>query len=151
MSAASVKYTAEFKHNVLKDYKTGVRGHGWKALAKTWNVEGGVHRIKEWYKRWNGSVQSLQDRRRPNRDLVLTEAEERTHILHFVRDCNRKGKHVDYKDVHANVTAKTGKEVSYRTVKRIGKERLNLRYKVTTKYLKTEGTIIFLACLRYNK
>ncbi len=137
-----MKYSAEFKQRVLQHYKEKTRGSGFLALAKRFDIKGGAGEVQRWYKRWTGSARSLERRPGSGRPQVLTKLEKKTHILKFVERCNKKGEVVDYPRVRQNVMNKTGKQISLREVRRIGREEFNIRWKRTTRTLMAQGTLL---------
>ena len=40
------------KQTILEEYQPGVRGKGFKALAKRHSINGGHTTIRKWYKTW---------------------------------------------------------------------------------------------------
>lgn len=134
-----VKYSAEFKHNVLRLYKPNTRGSGFKALAARFDIKGGGIEILRWWKRWNGKKTSLERREGSGRPQVLTSAEKKKHMLRFVEANNKKSQPVNYHHVRQRVVEKTGKQLSLRRVRSIGKSELGLRWKKTTRSLYSQG------------
>jgi transposase len=134
-----MKYNAAFKHRVLKHYKANTRGSGFAALALRFDVKGGRRVVRGWWTRWDGTLASLERSRGSGRKPLLTENEKKKHILKFVENANKKGTVVDYPEVVKNIKKETGKDVSVRTARRIGKTELALRYKNTKRALISQG------------
>ena len=143
------KYPKTFKERVVREYRKGVRGHGFDALSKRFTVPKMV--IKKWWRMWTAAgrcLSAFDEEVGGDRRSLLTEREKQRYILDFVSHQNTKRKAVDYKDVHANVIKKTKKEVALRTVQEIGKEELGISWKKTTKTLVSDGTFaLFLIAL----
>jgi transposase-like protein len=134
------KYPKTFKERVVREYKKGVRGHGFDALSKRFLIQKMV--IKKWWRKWNSagrSIAAFEEEAGGDRRSILTEREKERYILDFVSHQNAIRKAVDYNDVHANVIKKTKKEVSLRTIQEIGKEELDISWKKTTQTLVSDG------------
>ena len=84
-------------------------------------------------------MEAFEDEAGGDRKSILTQREKDRYILDFVAHKNANGEAVDYKDVQKNVVKHTKKDVSERTVSRIGKEELNLSWKKTTRTLVSDG------------
>jgi hypothetical protein len=56
------QYPPRFIHTILKQYKKGVRGSGFKALASRYNIKGGHKLISAWYAKGDGTIYSLTNR-----------------------------------------------------------------------------------------
>ena len=135
-----MKYSKAFKELVVSEYQPGVRGKGFAALATRFKISKSV--IEDWWKLWNKggrTMEAFESAAGGDRRSLLTEREKERYILDFVSHNNAKGVPVDYKDVHQNVIKHTKKEVSERTIRRIGKEELNLTWKSTTQSLISDG------------
>ena len=81
---------------------------------------------------------------------MLTEKEKERYILDFVSHKNARGEAVDYPDVHANVVKCTEKDISIRSVQRIGKEEMGISWKQTTQSLVTDGMNSILCALIFS-
>ena len=74
------KFTAvslDQKQQILQEYQPGVRGKGFKALAKRFEIKGSHSTIQKWYKKWDGSKESLKKESGGDRRSILTEKEKR--------------------------------------------------------------------------
>src|SRR6266536_2548156 len=87
------------KQEILQEYQPKVRG---KSLAKTLQVKGGACAIRRWYKKWDGTKESLEKDSGGDRRSILLEKEKKTLISGFI---NKKAKKdaADYREVHENV------------------------------------------------
>ena len=71
------QYPPRFIHTILKQYKTGVRGSGFKALASRYNIKGGHKLISAWYANWDGTIYSRTKQSGGDRRSILTPEEEK--------------------------------------------------------------------------
>jgi hypothetical protein len=69
------------KQQILEEYQPGVRGNGFKALAKRHSINGGHTTIRKWYKKWDGTKNSLQKESGGDRRSILTEKEKKKEIV----------------------------------------------------------------------
>lgn len=130
-------YSPEEKQKILQEYQPKVRGKGFKALATRFKIKGGHKAIRFWYKRWNGSVDSLRKLSGGDRRSIFTDKEKKVHIKKFI-DKAAQSDPVTYPEVKNNVELKTGKVASLTTVKKIGKQ-LNESSKKTKEVLESQG------------
>jgi len=133
------------KQQILQEYQPGVRGKGFKALAKRHSINGGHTIIRKWYKKWDGTKESLEKESGGDRRSILTEKEKKKEILGYVTKKARKDA-VNYREVLEHVQLKTGKNIKLRTVQKIGKN-LDVRSKRTKRKTPTEGKISPLCSL----
>jgi hypothetical protein len=101
-------YTSQFKHKVLQEYHRGVSDCGFKSLAKRFKITGGHKLIMSWYSRWDGTVDSLDQRPRGHRTRTMTQQEVKNYILDFVKSMNNQRIPVNYKKVQAHVESSLG-------------------------------------------
>lgn len=52
------KYTPNFKHNILMEYRRGDRGASFSILARCHKIKGGKKSIQYWYSQWKGTPSS---------------------------------------------------------------------------------------------
>ena len=121
------------KHNILTLYSNKAHNYSFKSLARQFNINGGGRTIQNWYERWNGTPQSLDRKRGSGRAPVLTSAEVNKCIKLPILYRNRNHRPIHYPEVFVNVKEKTKKQISLRTIQRIGKETLGVRNKRTKK------------------
>jgi len=69
------KYTSHFKHNLLQEYRPGIFGCGFKALAKRFKIKGGHKLIMRWYHQWDGTVESLNHKTKGHRRRTMLPQE----------------------------------------------------------------------------
>jgi hypothetical protein len=127
------EFTPQHKHNILTHYRVGVRGAGFDALARRFAVKGGGSLIRIWHARWDGTPASLAEQPRSGRPRILSRAEVSRHVRAPILAANRAHRAVHYTTLLPAVRAKTGKEVSVRTLRRYGKEQLQAKGKRSKK------------------
>ncbi|CAF5053848.1 unnamed protein product, partial [Rotaria sp. Silwood1] len=115
-------YTPQFKHTVLEQYRPGIFGYGFKSLAKRFKIQGGHRLIMSWYRQWNGTVESLNRKRKGGRPRTMTQEDVKDHILEFVESMNNKHVYVNYKIVQAHIKSVLKREVPIRTIRQYGKD-----------------------------
>jgi hypothetical protein len=120
-------FTAQQKHTILSQYRAGSRDASFRALARRFAVEGGGQTIQKWHQHWDGTPQSLQTRQRTGRPRVLSTEEVQQYVRAPILRANRAHKPVHYPALLPTVQAKTGKELSLRTLRRYGKEELGAK------------------------
>jgi transposase len=118
---------ADAKHHILLEYQPGVRGSGFKALAVRHGIRGGATELSEWHRRWDGTARSLKEKKRSGRPPLLSAVEVQRHIAAPIRRENHAARQVRYTKLAACLRERTGKNVSDRTVQRIGKEQLGAK------------------------
>ena len=75
------KVSLDQKQRILEEYQPGVRGKGFKALAKRYSIESGPKAISKWYQKWDGTKESLEKESGGDRRSILSDKEKKTHIL----------------------------------------------------------------------
>lgn len=131
------KVSVDKKQQILEEYEPGVRGKGFRALAKRHSIESGYQTISKWYKKWDGTKESLEKESGGDRRSILSEKEKKTHILGFIAKRAKKDP-ADYREVQENVESRTGKKMAIKSVRRIGKE-LGVSSKKTKRKTPAEG------------
>ena len=129
LASAMSHLSADTKHHILLEYKPGVRGCGFKALAARHSIKGGRKALSEWHARWDGTPRSLEERAKSGRPRVLSSAEVRRHVAAPIRNANRAARQVTYPQLLPQVQTATGTDVSLPTLKRYGKEELHATVK----------------------
>jgi transposase len=130
-------YSPDEKQKILQQYQPRVRGKGFKALARNYKIKGGHKVLRKWYKKWDGTKNSLEKQSGGDRRSILTQKEKQKHIKQFV-DKQAQFDAVNYSEVKVNIENKTGKEISLRTVQEKGKE-LGISSKRTKRTLESQG------------
>jgi hypothetical protein len=120
-------FTPEQKHEILLEYTAYSPTHNFSALALRHSVHGGAQVVRCWYQRWNGTIASLQEKKKSGRPSILNGQEIFRHITTPIRRANRSGRIIRYTKITEGVRAKTRKSVSYSTIKRIGYKKLKVR------------------------
>jgi hypothetical protein len=98
--------------------------------------------VRRWFQQWDGSAASLQHKKVAGRPRILTRSEVQRHIAAPIRRKNRSSRQVRYTDLVESIREKTGKQVSSRTVQRIGMEQLGGRKKKGKKRTAKESQYI---------
>ena len=138
MAESYTQYDPHLKQTILQQYKKGVRGHGFQALATKYGIKGGAPLVKYWHSQWDGTESSLMKQSGGDHCSILTPKEKKSHIFAFV---NKKRK-VDapiYAEVKKNVEKKTKKVLTLRTVQRSGKA-LGITSKKRKRITKSQGS-----------
>jgi transposase len=130
------------KQQILQEYQPGVRGQGFKALAKRYGIKSGHTTIRKWYQKWDGTKASLQKESGGDKRSILTEKEKKKEILGYISKRARKDAAI-YREVKENIESKTGKNIALRTVRRLGKE-LKASSKKTKRKSPSEGKVSWL-------
>jgi hypothetical protein len=134
-------YTSNFKHKVLTFYQPKVKGSGFKALADRFDIVGGPRAVARWYKKWDGTVKSLNPEPRPGRSSSLSNLQKKRYIKEFVDAANQRGEVIKYRDVQDNVSKKTKVNLSIRHIQRIGKKEFKFGYSLATRSLMGTGIV----------
>jgi transposase len=113
-------FTQQLKHHILQQYQSRVRGHGFGALAQQYGVRGGKEVVREWYRRWDGTPLSLEEKARSGRPRILSSAQVKRHVAAAIRNRNRSARPVRYTELLPQVQAATDREMSLRTLQRYG-------------------------------
>jgi hypothetical protein len=114
--------SADAKHLILQQYRAGVRGSGFDALAARYGIKGGGAEVLRWHRRWDGTPQSLEEKARSGRPRTLSSQQVRRHVAAPIRNANRAARPIRYTTLLPQVQAATGANVSLRTLQRYGKE-----------------------------
>jgi hypothetical protein len=131
------EYPPHLKQTILLQYKKGVRGSGFRALAKKYDIKGGHKLVSSWYSKWDGSESSLKKSSGGDRRSILTSKEKKRHVGDFIEKRAKK-EAVTYPEVKKNVELKTRKRPALRTVNDYGKA-FNITSKKRRRMLKSEG------------
>jgi hypothetical protein len=119
--------TPEQKHSILTHYSARRKGETLEKVLALHDVKASRRAVELWQKQWDGTIASLQHKPVPGRPHVLTPAEVQRHIAAPIRRKNRSTQRVRYTDLVESIQHKTGKQVSPRTIQRIGKNELRGR------------------------
>lgn len=139
------KYTEvslDTKQQILQEYQPGVRGKGFKSLAKAYKIKSGHQIIQKWYRKWDGSKESLKKESGGDRRSILSDKEKKTLIVGFINKRAKKNA-ANYPEVHVNIESKTKKKIKARSVRRLGKE-LGAKSKKSKRKCPVEGETLFL-------
>jgi hypothetical protein len=83
MTTKYTSYSPSEMHEILKEYQPNVKGSGFKALATKFNVKGGAKLIRLWFRKWDGTENSLEKISGGDHRSILTEKEQKKHISKF--------------------------------------------------------------------
>jgi len=136
------------KQEILQEYQPGVRGKGFKALAKQYEIKSGHKTIRNWYQKWDGTKESLEKESGGDRRSILSEKEKKSLIVGFIRKRARTDA-ANYREVQENIESKSGKKLAGRSVRRLGKE-LGAQSKKTKRKTPTEGMSLRLLCSYFD-
>lgn len=144
------EYSPHLIQTILRQYKKGIRGHGFKALAKKYEIKGGHRLVSLWYAKWDGSESSLTKQSGGDRRSILTQKEKKKHVKDFIEKSSKK-EAVNYAEVKKNIELKTKKAPALSTVKDYGKS-FNITSKKRKRVLKSEGpaSILYFVDVRCN-
>jgi hypothetical protein len=142
MAAIHGHYDAGVKLRALAWYRPGIRGHGALATAKHFLLPN-AQLVRRWARESEERGSSLERKPGSGRKRKLTDEESTTHVKDFIVKKNKAGLSTSYEQVKQEVEAKTGKEISLRTVQRLGRVDHNMTEKLTTRKLAIEGSITF--------
>lgn len=121
------RLTATQKHQILREYRVGVRGCGLKALAARYGIAGGARTLSRWISRWRGSPRSLENHKSPGRPRILTTREVEESVRKPILAGNRACEAVLYTKLLPKVRQQTGKEVKLKTLRHYGTAELGAK------------------------
>ena len=133
-----VKYSPNFKHNILTLYQPNVYNKGFKSLSTQFKIQGGAQTIKNWYDRWDGTEQSLNRHPTTGRKPILNTTQIRQFIKTPIRKKNQTHKPIHYQTIYQNLKKTINKQISLRTVQRYGKETFGIKQRTTKKCMSRE-------------
>lgn len=125
--------SAEAKHHILLEYSPHDTSYSFAALARRHAIKGGHETVRQWHLRWDGTAHSLEERKKTGRPRILSRAEVSRHVRAPILAANRSHRTIHYTTLLPSVQAKTGKNISIQTLRRIGKEELGARQKRSKK------------------
>jgi transposase len=134
--------SAEAKHHILLEYSPHYTTYSFAALARRHAIKGGHETVRQWHRRWDGTVQSLKEKQKTGRPRILSRAEVSRHVRVPILAANRFHRAIHYTTLLPSVKAKTGKEISIQTLRRIGKEELGAKQKRSKKRTADESESI---------
>ena len=124
-------FTAELKQVILEQYSPRDRAHSFAALARLFTVKGGKGTVERWHQQWNGTVESLKQKKRSGRPSLLKKEERRRHILIPIQRRDRSHTPILYPELLGRVIVNSGRKLSLRTLQRYGKKDEGIKYKRT--------------------
>ena len=142
------QYSPHQIHSILQEYKKGIRGHGFQALASKYQIKGGAPLVKYWHSKWDGTEISLEKESGGDQRSILTQKQKKRYISDFVTQ-RSKEEAVNYSEVRSHVKKKTRKDPSLRTIQRYGKA-LKISSKKRKRVTENQGFISILFSYKYD-
>jgi hypothetical protein len=96
-------------------------------------VKGGGRTVQRWHQQWDGTPTSLQHKNGAGRPRTLSIRDVQQYIRAPILAANRQHRAVHYPPLHQSLLHQAGKNVSLRTVQRVGKQQAGVRQKTTRK------------------
>jgi hypothetical protein len=115
-------FTPQLKQHLLQQHRSNPRECSFAELARRYAVKGGHETVRQWWLRWDGSVASLARKAGTGRARILSRAEVSRHVRAPILAANRAHRAVSYTQLLPQVQAKTGTQLSIRTLRRYGRE-----------------------------
>lgn len=125
------KYTPNFKHKILMEYRRGDRGASFSVLARRHKIKGGKKAIQYWYSQWKGTPNSLERRKGSGRKFILTPSQVDQYINKPILKKNKKHQAVSYPELMDTLHENSPSNISLRTVQRYGKQWVGIQCKTT--------------------
>jgi hypothetical protein len=129
----------EAKHHILLEYSRDDATRSFTALAARHSIAGGWRVLLRWHQQWNGTPQSLQRKAGTGKQRALTAAQVSRHVRAPILAANRAHRAISYSQLLPTVCAKTGVELSLRTLQQYGKEQLGAKHKHSKKRTAAES------------
>ena len=123
--------TAIAKHHILIHCQSRGRGETDVSIARRHGVVVSSQTIRNWRSRWDGTPQSLERADTAGRPHILTQSQIQRYISAPILAANREHRAINYSTLLRQIREKTGKSISLRTLQRIGKKELGIRWKHT--------------------
>jgi hypothetical protein len=135
-----VKYSSDLKQLILQQYSPNRHGFGFHSLATRYKIKGGAQIIKNWYDRWDGTINSLERRAGSGCTTLMNSREMKQYIATPIRQKNKKHQAIHYSTLYQKVKTKFKKQIALRTIQHYGKKRLGVKSKRTKKHSTLECT-----------
>lgn len=114
----------QLKHSILTHYTSPLNHDSLPTILSLHGVSVSRQAVEYWRREWDGTATSLQHKKVGGRPHILNRNDVYQHITRTIRRKNRSFQKVKYSAIANQVREKTGKSVSDRTIRRIGKEEL---------------------------
>jgi hypothetical protein len=131
--------TAQRKHDILIHCQSRRASESEVDVAAAHGVIASRKTIFNWRRQWTGTPQSLMRKDGSGRASILTPSEVNRHVRAPILAANRSHRAASYTKIYDLVKQKTRKNLSLRTLQRIGKEQLHIKSKAAVKRTKEEG------------
>jgi transposase len=119
--------TPEIKHSILTHYTSPLNNNTLDQILSLHDISVTRQTVYNWLNKWNGTIESLQHEVGAGRPHILTKQEEYNYITAPIRRMNRSYKQVKYTKIANQVREKTGKNITDRTIRLIGKSKLGAK------------------------
>lgn len=123
--------TAQQKHDILIHCQSRGIGETDVSIARLHGASVTRQTIWRWRSRWDGTPQSLKHIDVSGRPHILTPTQIQRYISAPILAANREHRAINYSTLLRQIREKTGKSISLRTLQRIGKEQLEIKWKHT--------------------
>jgi transposase len=119
--------TPEVKHSILTHYTSSHNNNTLEHILSLHDISISRRTVQNWLNKWNGTIESLQHEPVSGRPHILTTNEVYNYITAPIRRMNRSYKPVRYTKIANQVREKTGKNITDRTIRLIGKNKLGAK------------------------
>lgn len=140
--------SAETKHHILLEYRPRSPTRSFAALAARHGIAGGERSVRRWHTQWDGSAASLEHKAGAGRPRALSAPQVSRHIRAPILAANRAHRAIHYSSLLPAVNAKTGADISLRTLQRYGQRELEAKDQKTIKRTSNEGQSIRAVSVR---
>lgn len=127
------------KHHILLEYSRDDTTRSFTVLAARHSIAGGWRVLLRWHQRWDGTPQSLQRKAGSGKQSALSRVHISRHVRAPILAANRAHRAISYTQLLPTVRAKTGVELSLRTLQRYGKEGHGAKHKHSKKRTAAES------------
>lgn len=118
----------EQKLSIQLEYQPYSSTYSFAKLAQRNNIKEGARTIQNWYKQWNGTIDSLKEKPHTGRPSALNTNEVHHYISTPIINANRSATSLHYTDL---IHLSDGKGVSLRPIQRIGEQQEHITVKST--------------------
>lgn len=130
--------TAQQKHDILIHIQSHDTHCDPVTIANLHGVIVTRQTIWNWQQQWNGTPQSLEHKIGAGRPRLLTTTEVTRYVRQPILAANRSHTAINYTQLLQSIQQKSHKRISIQTLRRVGKEQLNVKFKHTRKRTREE-------------
>lgn len=123
------KFTAEQKQLILSQYSAHDHSRSYRSLAHQYGISKDGRTVRRWMKRWDGTIESLKQRKGAGRPRILTPLQAHNHITQPVTAANRRHQPIHYRSIHTRLQHSLNKSMSLRSVQRYGRSMCKIKDK----------------------